>query len=156
MLGDSHGNSPFPFRTSTKFIQEIIRGSDTYLIKSVSQWELNDSGDHFWWWEMKTFPAFIYPRQASWVAFMRVCEWSQVLISNYLNEHFMSPITLPLTPCLSGHLDFLPYHKRLEPLPYHCMTDRSYHIMSTYLVTRLLVQAGPCHTKGTKHATKAF
>lgn len=86
----------------------------------------------------------------------RVCEWSQALISNHLNVQVMSPVILPLTPCLPGHLDLLLYHIGLEPLPYHCMTDRSYHIMSTYLITWLLVQAVPTHTKGTKCVTKAF
>jgi len=70
-----------------------------------------------------------------------------MLISNYLNVQFMSPVTLPLTPCLPGHLDLLPYH---------CMTDRSYHIMSTYLITWLLVQAEPAHVKGTNCVTKTF
>lgn len=65
MFGGSQRNPPFPSPTSAKFIQEIIRGSDTYLIKSISLWELNDSGDHVWQWERKVLPAFIYPRQAS-------------------------------------------------------------------------------------------
>lgn len=65
----------------------------------------------------------------------------------------MSPITRHLTPCVPDHFDLLPYHKGLETLPYHYVTDRSYHMTSTYLVTWLLLQAVLNHTK---NMTKAF
>lgn len=63
----SHGNPPFPFPTPIKFIQEIIMGSNTYLMKSVSLWELDGSRNGFWQQEMKTF---VCPRLESEVAFM--------------------------------------------------------------------------------------
>ena len=76
----------------------------------------------------------------------RACEWSEALISSYLDVQFMSPITLPLTRCLPGHLDLLPYHKGF--LPYRYMADRSYHIMSTYLVTYCWYKQGLVTQRG--------
>jgi len=60
----------------------------------------------------------------------RVWDCSQTPTLNCLDGQFMPPIALHPTPWPPGHSNLLPYHKGLEPLPYHYVTDRCYHKMS--------------------------
>lgn len=61
----------------------------------------------------------------------RVWDCSQTPTLNCLDGQFMPPIALHPTPWPPGHSNLLPYHKGLKPLPYHYVTDRCYHKMST-------------------------